>query len=450
MAISFLREVFAENDANEFLIWHNQSYKYAWLTAHIDSWKSQLTSVGILNGSIVAIEGDFSPNSIAILLALIDLKCIVLPLTEVFFVKKPLYYQLASVKHIIKIFKDDSVTFHTTNGGYTHDMLKYLIENRRSGLILFTSGSTGASKGVVHDFQHLLDKYTRKRHNLKTIVFMSFDHIGGIDTLFYNLSNASTMVVLEDRSPLSVCQTIEQHRVEVLPVSPTFIRLLLLSKAFLNYDLSSLKIVTCGAEVMSESTALEFLKHFPKVKLLQKYGTSEIGNPSCKSKENDSSWVKLGGDGFNFRIVDGLLEIKSDSAMLGYLNAPNPFTDDGWFQTGDAVVQDGDFFKILGRTSDMINVGGEKVYPAEVEDVILQLSGVEDVAVRGVTNPITGQMVVATVVLTTDEALADFRKRMRSFCAERLPAHKIPQKIELTKQAVYSERFKKIRRSTEC
>lgn len=449
MAISFLRKVFAENDANEFLIWHNQSYNYAWLTTHIDSWKARLTSAGILNGSIVAIEGDFSPNSIAILLALIDLKCIALPLTEIFSVNKSLYYQLAGVEHIIQISKDDSVTFLTTNGGHTHDILKSLIENRRSGLILFTSGSTGESKGVVHDFQHLLDKYRRKRHHLKTIVFMSFDHIGGIDTLFYNLSNTSTMVVLEDRSPLSVCQTIEQHKVEVLPVSPTFIRLLLLSKTFLNYDLSSLKIVTCGAEVMPESTALEFSKHFPKVKLLQKYGTSEIGNPSCKSKESDSSWVKLGGDGFNFRIVNGLLEIKSDSAMLGYLNAPNPFTDDGWFQTGDAVVQDGDFFKILGRTSDMINVGGEKVYPAEVEDVILQLSGVEDVAVRGVANPITGQMVVAKVVLTTNETLADFRKRMRTFCTERLPAHKIPQKIELSMQAVYSERFKKIRRSTE-
>jgi long-chain acyl-CoA synthetase len=67
---------------------------------------------------------------------------------------------------------------------------------------------------------------------------------------------------------------------------------------------------------------------------------------------------------------DGLLEIKAKSAMRGYLNAESPFTPDGWFKTGDAVEVDGEYIKILGRKSELINVGGEKVYPAEVESVI--------------------------------------------------------------------------------
>ena len=94
-------------------------------------------------------------------------------------------------------------------------------------------------------------------------------------------------------------------------------------------------------------------------------------------------------------MVDGLLEIKAQSAMLGYLNAPSPFTEDGWFITGDAVEVDGEYFRILGRQSEMINVGGEKVYPAEVESVLQLMDGVEEVMVNGEENAITGQIVRA-------------------------------------------------------
>ena len=66
-----------------------------------------------------------------------------------------------------------------------------------------------------------------------------------------------------------------------------------------------------------------------------------------KSKDNNSLWMKIGGDGYKTRIVNNLLEIKADSAMLGYLNALSPFTEDNWFMTGGAVEQDGEYIKIL-------------------------------------------------------------------------------------------------------
>ena len=81
------------------------------------------------------------------------------------------------------------------------------------------------------------------------------------------------------------------------------------------------------------------------------------------------------GDGYKTRVVDGLLEVKAKSAMLGYLNAPSPFTDDGWFKTGDSVLENG-YYKILGRKSEIINVGGEKVYPQEVENIMLKMQEV--------------------------------------------------------------------------
>ncbi|MCH8006732.1 MAG: AMP-binding protein, partial [Planctomycetes bacterium] len=137
-------------------------------------------------------------------------------------------------------------------------------------------------------------------------------------------------------------------------------------------------------EPMRQSTLRRFHELLPKVQLQQTYGLTETGVLRSKSKSSDSLWVRIGGKGFETRVVEGILQIKAESAMLGYLNAPNPFTEDGWMDTGDLVEVDGEFIRFLGRESEIINVGGEKVYPAEVENVIQQMEGVEDVAVTGV------------------------------------------------------------------
>src|SRR5690606_14521139 len=146
-----------------------------------------------------------------------------------------------------------------------------------------------------------------------------------------------------------------------LPTTQTFLNLTLLGKAWEGLDLSSLQLITYGTEPMPEATLKAVHERFPEVQLLQTYGLSELGILRSKSRSSDSLWVKVGGEGFETRIVDGLLEIKAQSAMLGYLNAPSPFTPDGWFRTGDAVEVDGEWLRILGRKSEMINVGGEKV-----------------------------------------------------------------------------------------
>ena len=165
-----------------------------------------------------------------------------------------------------------------------------------------------------------------------------------------------------------------------------------------------------------------------------------------KSKSSDSLWVKIGGEDFQTRVVDGLLEIKAKSAMLGYLNAPSPFTEDGWFKTGDEVLVDGEYFRILGRRSEMINVGGQKVFPAEVESVIQEMPDVEDVAVTGEVNPMLGNIVKARVKLSSGESSTDFKKRLRAFCKGKLESFKVPQKVEIIDHMLTGDRFKKMRR----
>jgi len=156
----------------------------------------------------------------------------------------------------------------------------------------------------------------------------------------------------------------------------------------------------------------------------------------------------LGGEGFETRVVDGMLEIKAKSTMLGYLNAPSPFTEDGWLKTEDVVEVDGEYIRILGRKSEIINVGGEKVYPAEVESVLQLIEGVEDVAVSAEPNPITGQIVVARVKISSGETLSEFRKRERAFCKDKLASYKIPQKVVFVDKVMYGTRLKKMRRES--
>jgi acyl-CoA synthetase (AMP-forming)/AMP-acid ligase II len=208
---------------------------------------------------------------------------------------------------------------------------------------------------------------------------------------------------------------------------------------------SCLKLITYGTERMTESTLRRLHSELPHVKLLQTYGLSEVGILRSKSRSDDSLWLRIGGEGFETRVVDGLLEIKAASAMLGYMNAPSPFTDDGWFKTNDQVEVDGEWYRILGRKSEIINVGGEKVYPAEIEAVIQEVENIADVAVYGERNAITGMIVCADLVLQDKEDATAVLSRVRSACAARLQKYMRPVKIKIVEHGLHGDRFKKMR-----
>jgi acyl-CoA synthetase (AMP-forming)/AMP-acid ligase II len=260
------------------------------------------------------------------------------------------------------------------------------------------------------------------------------------------LANGGMAVVPKSRKPENVCATITQHKVQVLPTSPTFLNLMLLSGACNKHDMSSLELITYGTETMPQSTLSAMSKKFPNTRLLQTYGLSEIGILRSKSKNSKSLWVKVGGKEFATKIMDNRLWVKSESAMLGYLNAPSPFDSEGFLDTGDVVEQQGEWLKILGRQSELINVGGEKVYPAEVESVILSMQEVDDVAVYSMPHPITGMIVAAEIKLISAESLSEFKVKLRQHCAGKLPAYKIPKKIILIENYTHNARFKRMRK----
>ena len=450
MSIDFLRERFKQAADRVAIVWKDQTFSYDWLLNRVLFWQKRLQKEDVQAGRVVALEADFSPNAIALMLSLIDRQSILVPLTDSIETQKEELRQIAEVELLIQLDDSDQVRFEVVDTLVKHTLYQELQERNHPGLVLFSSGITGKSKAAVHDVALLLEKYRVLRHDLRTITFLMFDHIGGVDTLFYCLSNMSCIITLQDRSPHSVCAAIERYQAEVLPVSPSFLNLLLLSEVYKRYDMSSLQYITYGAEVMPKITLKRISEFFPYIQLLQKYGTTEVGTLRSQSKSSDSLWVKIGGEGFETRVVDGILHIKARSAMLGYLNAPSPFTEDGWFNTGDAVEVEGEYMRILGRKSELINVGGEKVYPAEVESIIQEMEEVAEVAVYSEPNPITGQIVCAKIT-PSDEFLdqhqhKELTRLIKKFCNARLQPYKVPVKISIINRKQHGARFKKVRK----
>lgn len=445
MPAGFLLAAFKTYGARAAIVWREQVYSYEWLEAETKRWIDTFAKTDATKpGAVVALSAECSPQSVAVLLALLDSRCIVSPVSKAFAQQKHEFLAIAEVATEIAIDETDAVEIRDVGHEVGHDLLVALQRSGTPGLVLFSSGSTGKSKAVVHDGARLLNKYRTPRRATVTIPFMLFDHIGGFNTVLHVLSSGGTVVAAEDRTPEAICRLIEVHRVQVLPTSPTFVNLLLMS-AYGDYDLSSLEIMAYGAERMPEAVLARLAEAFPDVKLMQNYGLSEVGIMRTKSESSGSLWVKLGGDGFETRVRDGLLEIKAATAMVGYLNEASPFTDDGWLKTGDRVEVKGDYFRILGRQSDIIIVGGEKVYPAEVEDLIAAMPGVLEVVVSAEANAITGQNVRARVRLSTDERRSEFRERMTTFLQGRLAGYKIPQRLNLSKEPLHNARFKKAR-----
>lgn len=445
MDMRWLLESMDLRGAQEAIVFGDQSVTYRELLQSFERWRNRLTDWGIQPGQIVAIEGDYSPEACSALLACIHNDQIIAPLSLISDSKRRECMEIAEIQHYLRF---DGSAYELTSHECTvsHELLKSFTVNKKAALILFSSGSTGNPKAIVHDLAKLMDKYRTKRDALRTITFLLFDHIGGFNTLLHTISNGGTVVLPRSKSPHDICLSIERHRVELLPATPSFLNMLWMTGEIDKFDLSSLKIVTYGTEVMPMRTLKRVNELLPNVQFRQTYGMSELGILRAKSRDSGSLWVKLGGESVETKVIDGILHVKSSSAMVGYLNAPSPFDEEGWLNTQDRVVTDGDYIRILGRASEIINVGGQKVYPVEVEDVLLQMSEVQDVVVKAQANPLLGQVVSAVVQLKEPMDGFEVKRRLREFCAGKLERYQIPVYVQIRDDGLVSERFKKIRK----
>ena len=393
----------------------------------------------------IAIIGDFNFESISLFLAFRNSSNVFIPI--VFSTEDELNKKIVEAGVDI-IFEQNHLSFE-----YNYKLLQNKINQNyeKAGLILFSSGTTGKPKMMFHEFENLfssLNLFVKKQRDIRILLFLMFDHIGGINTMLNCLKDGSTIVIPEDRSPDTICNIINVFKVNVLPTTPTFLNLMILSNVNFGLQLKSLKLITYGTERMPQAVLLKIKNELPQVRLLQTFGTSETGILKTISKASGSLFFKIDDDRYEYKILDQILFIKSKLNIKGYLNLESDkFDKDGWYNTGDLVISDEDgYLMIVGRVNEVINIGGMKVLPAEIEEVLLKFENVVDCLVYAKNNSITGQLVCAKIVLNDyHSAIKDIylKKKIKAFCRLKLEKFKIPSNIDFVQNLEITNRFKK-------
>ena len=437
MFIDYLREIWAEVDKPFLQVPNGKDLSFK----EIDN--VSINGIDkIRKGDVVSLIGDFDVESIATLLNLLARGAVVVPLTNETSGQHDYFVQESRSQYI---FKKNNLVNVISESQEVHPLFDLLRSKGHPGLILFTTGTTGRPKAILHDFVPFISRYKTPRPSLKAVSFLLFDHIGGINTLLHMLFNLGQIVSIKERTVDFVVKTINDYSVELLPTTPTFLRMLSLYPTIEQKLGSSLKIISYGTERMDQPTLKRLVEQFPEVDFRQTYGMSELGILRIKSKSRDSLYMSVGGEGVETKVENDILYIKADNRMLGYLNASSPFDDEGWYCTKDIVTLDEEgYLTVIGRDSDVINIGGLKFMPSEVERECLKIENIKFAKAHGVSNPITGQYLELRIELNApEEDEKQVKEKLISALRLNLPKYMIPSKILISKQNL-SHRFKKL------
>lgn len=413
---------------------NGKSISYADLLSSAKRCREEWLERGLKAGDVVLLESDYSIAAFELLVGALFSGAVVAPLGPSKWAEADKVLNILGPRFVVSACAQ-TVQIKSL-APKSHPLIARLDGN--SGLVVFTSGSSGEPKAVLHDFDRFLNRFSRRGNSYRTLLFLQIDHLGGLSTLFYTWANGGTAVVPGARTALNIAEVVELHRVELLPVTPSFLAQLLASDASPE-KLESLKLISYGAETMPTRLLEQLQKHFPRVSFKQTYGLSELGTIPIKS---DGIWFI---PRFEHRIVDGSLHIRGPLTMIGYLNAPSTVEPSGWMDTGDLVETRGSQVRIIGRRQEQINVGGEKISPLEVEETIREVENINDVVVKGELHPLLGQIPSAFVVLERPECPESVKARIRAHCLSCLASYKVPPKITVVTRIALTDRGKKDR-----
>lgn len=296
------------------------------------------------------------------------------------------------------------------------------IQNSKSRITIFTSGTTGQPKKVVHTVQ-TLTRNTRvnERHTNDVWGFCyNPTHMAGLQVFFQAFENCNKLVNIFNSMRDDVYDAIEKNQITHLSATPTFYRLLLpVQKPF-----DCVQRVTFGGEKSDGKLYDSITRIFPKAKVTNIYASTEAGSLFAARGEFFLIPKELKD---KFKVEEG--ELLIHKSLLGYSESFR-FKDD-FYCSGDLIEwvneEDG-LFKFVSRKNSMINVGGYKVNPEEVESVIKMMDGVQEVLVWGKMNSILGNVLCADVKLEAGKKLTEFD--IRQYLKDKLQDFKIPRRIK--------------------
>lgn len=328
----------------------------------------------------------------------------------------------------------------------THPLILKQLENNHSAFIVRTSGTSGKKfKFILHDPARFIKKYELVSSRfIKNLAFFPADSIAGIENLLEAITFSNTLVIDNDNlTPVHVGELVDKHQIDYLFVTPSFLNLMLIAGVF-SKKLSSLKCIAFGSEPVSVNTLMEIKNKRPHIEFKHIYGMSEIGLLATITNQSNPTTLLLDEKINKGQIINNELSIQSLTMGLGYLNYDN--TEGPWFNTGDVVsVENDGFMKVIGRVDDLINIAGKKFYPSEVEDLLIKMPGVLDVAVATEKNEIIGNIIIAKFFI--DPALEEFtfRAALKNYCENHMPSFMHPHRVILLKEPPITTRFKKSR-----
>lgn len=308
--------------------------------------------------------------------------------------------------------------------------------------ILFTSGTTGRSKGAMSAHRQTIGvarawaELGGVRQDDRYLVVNPFFHSFGYKIgIVVGLLTGATLYPLATFDVDETMRLIETERITVLPGAPTIYQSLLTAPGRADRDLSSLRLAVTGAAVVPVVLIERMREELAIDQVVTAFGMTEaVVVTMCREGDSAETVATTCGraiPGMETRIGEGgELLVRGDYVMLGYLDDPQATADaidaDGWLHTGDVGVLDDDGnLSITDRLKDMYISGGFNVYPAEVEQTLARMDGVTDVAVVGVPDERMGEVGKAYVVGTAspDEVVA--------FAKERLANFKVPRHVEV-------------------
>ena len=218
--MSFLLERFRDNADKIAIIDDGKSYTYGELLKGILDLSS--TTLKDIKNKVVAIIGGYSFYNIALFLALYENKNIIVPLVECN--ETALKESMADIKINAENLEFPKLEFLETNDK-KHAIIENLFRQKHAGLVLFSSGSTGKPKAMIHNLDTLISSFEAKKpRKLNMLLFLLFDHIGGINTLLNILATLSTAIIPRERNSDEICALIEKYKISVLPSNPTFLK----------------------------------------------------------------------------------------------------------------------------------------------------------------------------------------------------------------------------------